>query len=126
MDIINVKNLVALLKDRCGKIDISNEIEFPTTRGLLMHAAILIEDRILNARVGTVGYFLLHSPFTYSTKIKVVKHDDVLIKMTEYGKLMDKLTDDIFNMEIDYAHIVEFMPSPNSDILVPLLEIHVK
>ena len=126
MDKINTRNLVELLKDRCGKLDVSNETEYPTTRALLMHSALLIEKELLNVKRGTLGYFILYSPFTYSTKVIVVRHSETLVPMTDFGKLIDILTPDLFDLEIDYAAIIDFMPSSVSDVLVPALEIHLK
>ena len=125
-DRINITNLVNLLKDRCGKIDTSKEKEYPTTRGLLMHSALIMEERILNEDTNSVGYFLMHAPFTYRTKIKICKNSEVLVPMTDYGDLIDSISNDIFNMEMEYVHITDFIPSPNTDVVLPILEINVK
>ena len=126
MDIIDVKNLVTLLKDRCGKIDISNETEYPTTRGLLMHAAILIEDRILNMKSGTVGHFFIHNPFTYSTMIKIIDHTGKVIRTGEFGDLVGDLEKDVFDMEIDNVSLGVYISFPTTDVVEPVLEIQVK
>ena len=47
-DRIDIENLVKLMKKRCITIDISKETDYPTTKALLMRAAILIEEEILD------------------------------------------------------------------------------
>lgn len=126
MDIINVQNLVALMKDRCGKIDVSNETEYPTTRGLLMHAAILIEDRILESKAGTVGYFFENVTFPESTNIKIVTKNNNVLARGKYGEYIDFIAESLCDLKIDYVTLGTFMPMPNSDIVEPVLEIRVK
>ena len=126
MDIINVQNLVTLLKDRCGKIDVSKETDYPTTRGLLMHAALLIEERILNQKpANSIGYFFEHAPFSYSTHVKIVKGSEVLVN-GKYGESIDTIMGVLCYREIEYMCLSDYPPSPVTDITEPILVIHVK
>ena len=123
MDKINAQNLVKLLKSRCETINISNETEYPTTKGLLMHAALLIEDEII-APKNTVGFFLDHTPLSYGAGITITRKSDVIVKEGPFGKIYEKLSIDILKLEIKEIRVIHFSPGKRSDLL-PVLEIEV-